>query len=83
LQHSLEEFGESQQARYAAALARGLALIQDHPAIGRERNDLRPGGRSLQIEQHVIVYDIRGMTVRVLRIVHHRRDLRRALNSKT
>lgn len=81
-QYSLEQWGAEQQARYLAALERGLLALLDHPEIGRPRDDLSPGSRVYLIEQHVAIYDLRGATLRVLRILHGRRDIARALRRK-
>jgi toxin ParE1/3/4 len=51
-------------------------LIAEHPKVGRTRDeDLGPGTRSFVAGDYVIVYDIDGNDVRMLRVVHVRRDL--------
>lgn len=47
--------------------------------MGRGRDDLRPGYRSLRVEQHVIYYQIEDKTIRVNRILHDRQDAAREL----
>jgi len=61
------------------ALARALDALADNPLLGRARDDLRPGARTLRVREHVIVYDVTPDLVRVARILHGRRDLHRAL----
>lgn len=79
LLYTLQHWGEEQEAAYAAALSRALALIGENPAIGRVRDDLRPGARTFPVEHHLIIYDVREGTVRVARILHGRMNARRAL----
>ena len=51
-------------------------LLAGHPYVGRARDDdLGSGHRSFPVGQYVIVYRIVRGGVRVLRVVHGRRDL--------
>lgn len=45
------------------------------PYLGRSRDDLGSGRRNLTVGEYVIVYRIVEYEVRILRIVHGRRDL--------
>ena len=79
VQHSLEAWGEEQCDRYAAALDRALETIAANPAIGRQRDDLRPGMRSMVVEQHAIFYRVTTTAVVVVRVLHGRMDAGRAI----
>jgi toxin ParE1/3/4 len=57
------------------AITERLWLLSEHPRIGRVRNDLGLGLRSFPVSSYVIVYEVSGSDVSVLRIVHGRRDL--------
>lgn len=74
LQHSLETWGRSQHDAYQAAIRRGLTEIATYPRLGRQRDDLFPGCRSLPIRQHVFYYLVDGDDVYMVRILHERRD---------
>jgi len=50
-------------------------LLASHPRIGRARDDLLAGARSFPVGNHVIVYDLDGGDVRILRVAHGRRNL--------
>jgi toxin ParE1/3/4 len=51
-------------------------LLASHPRLGRARDDdLGRGRRSFPVGDYVIVYRIVGADVRILRVVHGRRDL--------
>ncbi len=51
-------------------------LLAGHPYVGRARDDdLGSGRRSFPVGQYVIVYRIVRGDVRILRVVHGRRDL--------
>jgi toxin ParE1/3/4 len=51
-------------------------LLARHPKIGRGRDeDLGPGTRSFPVDDYVIVYDVHGEDVRILRVAHGRRNI--------
>lgn len=79
LLYSLQTWGPEQRDRYAAAIEAAFLRLRDHPQLGQVRDGLPPGCRSYRVEQHLLVYDLRGSFVRILRILHHRRDLARAM----
>jgi toxin ParE1/3/4 len=47
---------EKQSAIYQASIAQALSALRDHPQASRPRDDLFPGCRSIQVEQHVIYF---------------------------
>jgi toxin ParE1/3/4 len=77
--YTLQQWGEEQWATYRTALNRALTTIGDNPQIGRSRDDIRVGYRSFAIEQHLILYRVTAKAVVVSRIVHSRKNIRRAL----
>ena len=82
LLHSFLTWGERQQLAYNAALLRALELIGNNPHIGRAIDDVRPGYRAYPVEQHVLLYRIRGGRASVSRIIHSRMDARQALGKR-
>ena len=50
-------------------------LLAEHPRIGQARDDLLAGARSFPVGNYLIVYDIDGEDVQILRVVHGRRNL--------
>lgn len=50
-------------------------LLASHPKIGRARDDLLAGTRSFPVGNYIIIYDIDGEDVQILRVVHGRRNL--------
>jgi toxin ParE1/3/4 len=54
--YTWRNWGEEQAETYEAAIARTLELLREHPQAGRPRDDLFPGCRSIQVEQHVIYF---------------------------
>jgi toxin ParE1/3/4 len=56
-------------------LEAGLARIEVHPRIGRVRRDLGENTFTLPVTPWVIIYELVGTDVEVLRVVDGRRDL--------
>jgi toxin ParE1/3/4 len=55
-------------------------ILSEWPRLGRARNDLRRGLRSLPVGDYVIFYRIARADVVVQRILHGRRDIERLLD---
>lgn len=62
-------------ARFAAEVAARCALLAGQPNMGRSRDDLSPGLRSVVIDRHVLFYRFDDDAVTVVRIVHGSRDV--------
>ncbi|MBX9628169.1 MAG: type II toxin-antitoxin system RelE/ParE family toxin [Gemmataceae bacterium] len=61
--------------RFAAEFDARCALLAGQPKMGRPRDDLAPGLRSVVIDRHVLFYRFDDATVTVVRIVHGSRDV--------
>jgi toxin ParE1/3/4 len=77
--YTLQQWGEERWATYRDTFQRALLMIGDNPQIGRARDDLRVGYRAYLLEQHYIFYRVTRRRIVVSRIIHSRRDLRRAV----
>ena len=75
LLYTRRAWGTKQQATYETVLIQALEILSQHPRAGRPRDDLFPGCRGIQVEQHIIYYhqpDATNIVVR--RILHSRQD---------
>lgn len=79
LLYTLQEWGETQQTTYAAALDKGLSRLLDKPDLGRGRPELYEGCRSYRINQHIVYYAVKGEDINVSRVLHVRMDAQRHL----
>jgi toxin ParE1/3/4 len=68
-------------ARFIARLEEHCNLLTRHPLIGRVRDDLLPGLRSLPFGRYIIFYRLMDGVVEIVRVFHAARDLRRALRN--
>jgi toxin ParE1/3/4 len=51
------------------------ALLADHPQLGPERTDIRPGLHYLVVERYLILYRTIAEGIEIVRVVHGARDL--------
>lgn len=76
--YTLQQWGEERWTDYRIAFDRALITIADNPQIGRVRDDLRIGYRPYSLEHHYIFYRATEKQIVVSRIIHSRKELRRA-----
>jgi toxin ParE1/3/4 len=72
--YSLKEWGAAQADKYLAELDAGIAQLRENPRLGKPRDDLRPGYRSLQVNEHMLYYVLTPSTIRIVRVLHARMD---------
>ncbi|CAN5687987.1 hypothetical protein BH10CYA1_BH10CYA1_03890 [soil metagenome] len=66
--------------RHRQQLQRRWEQLTDQPRIGRARNELKPGYRSITEGAYVILYRIvSDEEVQVMRVLHGKQDLGKAL----
>ena len=53
--YAVTTWGEEQWVSYEGALVQALTALAETPLLGRPRDDLRPGARSLRVREHVTV----------------------------
>jgi toxin ParE1/3/4 len=66
--------GEAQTDKYLAEIGAGITRLQEHPELGKSRDDLRAGYRSPRINQHVVYDMVMPSVIRVIRVLHRRMD---------
>ena len=73
--YTVKRWGEQQADAYFAEPSSAFDTLRDNPSIGMARDDLKPGMRSFVVREHRVLYRVSGRVIRVLRVVHIRRDL--------
>jgi toxin ParE1/3/4 len=71
----LEERSPQAAERLAKAIDDRCSLLSQLPLMGRTREELGPGLRSVVVEQYVLFYRVTATTVEVLRFLHGARDI--------
>jgi len=75
----LEERSPQAADRLAAAIDRQCELLGQFPEMGRTREELAPGLRSVIVGQYVLFYRVTPAAIEVIRILHGARDIEAAL----
>ncbi len=69
-------FGFNQAVEYLSGFDGVFTKLVNNPKLGKEREEIREGLRSLLKEKHVVFYRILDNRIRIVRILHGSRDLR-------
>ena len=76
--YAAQEYGEDQAESYTLELEVFLDELVRSPEMGRRRDDIRSGLKSFPKGHHIVFYRILPERIRIVRILHSRRDLTRA-----
>jgi toxin ParE1/3/4 len=79
--YTQREWGIRQRNRYLSGLDRRLREIANNPGIGRPRNEIKAGLRSILYGSHIILYFVSGEAVLVARVLHKNMEIERHLPS--
>ena len=77
--YTYETWGEAQADQYFDELDSGLKTLCRNPVIGKNRDSIRDGYRSFQINRHVVFYKVASSTIQIVRVLHERMDPERNL----
>lgn len=77
--YSLCEWDAERADKYVDDLEAAMRLLERNPNLGRSREDLGPGYRSLTIHRHIAFYTVDESVVRIIRVLHGRIEPNRRL----
>ncbi len=78
-EYSLVQFGEEIGEAYMHGFDKEFAVLQNYPLAGRATPEYGNAYRCLVHRRHRIFYAVNDDVVRVVRILHHAMDAKRAL----
>lgn len=73
--YTASTYGETKTRKYMSLLENGINQLLDNPEIGRMRDDVKAGYRSLNVEKHIIFYKIGKTDIHILGVIHGRMDV--------
>ncbi len=73
--YTIEKYGIHQAKIYLNKIDSALSKLGNNPGIGRERPEVRHGLRSLLVENYTIFYRVLADRLRIVRVLHSRRDI--------
>lgn len=68
--YSFKEWNERQADRYYDQLIEGIDNLKTNPKMGKSRESIRDGYRSIQINHHVIYYRLDNEIIDIIRVLH-------------
>jgi toxin ParE1/3/4 len=71
----LDERSPRAAERLAARIDEKCRLLGEFPGMGRAREELARGLRSVVVEQYVVFYRVAPEAVQIVRILHGKRDI--------
>lgn len=78
--HSIWQYGADEWSAAAADECLGdiettCRMLAEVPELGRTRDELMPGIRSISVDPHLIFYRISKQAIEILRVLHQREDV--------
>ena len=72
--YSERQWGKAQSHEYERLISRTLDNLINYLHLGRARPEYGPGILSFPVQQHAIIYAVTETGIRVVRVLHARRD---------
>lgn len=72
--YTFREWGAAQADKYLAEIEVRIAQLKTSPYLGRPREDVRSGYRSLRVREHVVYYVVTPSLIRIIRVLHAQMD---------
>ena len=69
-QYSYDKWGADKAAEYLMQLNAGMQGLTNNPQLGKSREHIRIGYRSIQINHHVIYYRLGDKFIDIIRVLH-------------
>lgn len=79
---NLSQYSTRAAVRLSTAIDRRSEQLRTLPLIGRTRDELSPGLRSIVLGDHLLFYRVTDAAVEVVRFLHGRHDLPAAFASR-
>lgn len=74
-EYGVYRFGSDQAIKYLMELDLTFGQIVKNPDLGKKRDEIKIGLRSLPKNSHVIFYRLMEDSIRIVRVLHGSRDL--------
>lgn len=73
--YSFQEWGVEQADRYIRALLARFLWLSENPALGKHRDDIKPGYYCFPEGRHLIFYTVSGQGIDIIGIPHQSMDV--------
>jgi toxin ParE1/3/4 len=73
--YGAEEWSPTAADDHERAIGRSCLRLVSHPDLGKSRDELFVGMRSIPIDPHVVFYKVSSDAIEVVRVIHQREDI--------
>lgn len=73
------QYGKAQAIQYLTGLDACFNSLVEQPHMGKHRPEIRDGLRSFPYEHHIVFYRLQENFIRIVRVLHESRDVKRFL----
>ena len=74
LRYGAREWSQDVSEAHGQTIWQSWSRLLQHPELGRLRDDLIPGLRSIVINPHVVFYRVSDDAIEIVRVIHQRED---------
>ena len=74
LRYGAREWSQDVSDAHGQTIWQSWSRLLQHPELGRLRDDLIPGLRSIVINPHVVFYRVSDDAIEIVRVIHQRED---------
>jgi toxin ParE1/3/4 len=76
------EFGNNQAVNYLESIESAFLKLTSNSELGKQRNEIKSGLRSLPDESHIVFYRVLIRKVRIVRVLHKSQDIEEHFSGK-
>ncbi len=73
--YTFEEWGKEQADRYLNSLFNRFTLLAENPAIGKKRDDIKPGYHCFPEGKHLVFYTVSEKGIDIIGLPHQSMDV--------
>jgi len=74
--YGAQQFGLSKAEAYFQDIEKVQQFLAENPFVGNERREFKPPVHIHQHKKHLIIYTIETDSIQIVRVLHHRMDVK-------
>jgi toxin ParE1/3/4 len=74
--YGAQQFGLSKAEAYFQDIDKAQHFLAENPFVGNERNEFKPPVHIHPHKKHLIIYTIETDSIQIVRVLHHRMDVK-------
>ena len=74
-QYGCEKYGHAFAIEYLEKLGKLFSELVNHPFMGKKRSEIKKELRNIPLGEYIVFYRLKETHVRIVRVLHHSKDL--------